>query len=829
MTHIRRSPHEDPRQQRTSESEPWKWIAGRMSKVPGVPLWADYLPVRPQTSRTPPHPFVPEDTARRADGIDWRKLVDFLGTQISSKGCQNAQVLVILSDNRKPEEIHHWEFTSRLLVERSKFSNMEQFYFIWVPVNPETGLDGRHYTWTIAAIAKALMCNPGLDSKHILFLDHDAAMLTLFDIRELIEESKQAYACSLNASHAKDKFYPGILTVSEENLNHNGGIIIFPGKVRTSQSENRQQVLQGDQWLQEITDKTDKFLRNKPVDMTIFWNRIKNDADIDPDTALGLLGECLHHQQIFTGLPIHGSMANGREDFAIAWDCLGEVIADTYFPKHWADTAHAGCQSLCYDKRARMDLAHKDTQDSCTRYMQMWGGGASEQNFLGVLKAIATPLNYLGTLPGNMGYMHRELESWNFLDPLRTYISPQTMSPHFTHAYSSHAKTLLKDLVHFKFWVTKEQAEKGIGLVQPFITAQSSKDLIRAPDRINVRLSPGLTAVFDKATRMRQWSRDTRWHRSKLEEDQRLSPSFIQAIAPLQWRKNEIWKRGKAQGSAHPLDTGLDSPTALFQEFCPPSPPEEDNLTARPDPSKKDSLTTLVMDFPGLGGRNTSFGGGPDSWHVSVRNLYSGFFGAEVTYGPTPFTFNPKHDYEHPNDYEDIGRQAASDLLGDPHLQGRAWRLQGHALSQRTLPSWLRESHRVWRTHLYCPDDQVLWAGLLLLRELLATHPRLDTIRSNSESAGTYTALVFERLFALHWPQLIVSSTMVALAMPPGQFPSAPPEPTRALEKELLLRGSQFSVVHYAGDGLCRIPDTRMEQLRIFVGAQGFRCPYCHQ
>ena len=47
---------------------------------------------------------------------------------------------------------------------------------------------------------------------------------------ELVKESIQAHAGALNAIHAETEFYPGILTVSEENLNHNGGIIIFPAK-----------------------------------------------------------------------------------------------------------------------------------------------------------------------------------------------------------------------------------------------------------------------------------------------------------------------------------------------------------------------------------------------------------------------------------------------------------------------------------------------------------------------------------------------------------------------------------------------------------------------
>mgnify|MGYP000305708204 CR=1 FL=1 len=804
MSHFQRSHHPN-----TAEA-PGKWLSGSMREVHSSALWAEYVPTTATTRKRVPHQVPPaDDEVWRAEGIDWTKLVNFLSTQINSVGCDKGQVLVILSDNRDPAKIHHWEFTSRLLVERSKFRNTEQFYFVWVPVNRDTGLDGRHYTWTIAAIAKALTCNPGLDHKHILFMDHDAAMLTLFEIRELIEESQQAYACSLNASHEKNKFYPGILTVSEENLNHNGGIVIFPAKLRKPGSEGRQPVLHGERWLQEIKNRTTDFLCNKTADMVKFWNDIRTETKIDSDTALGLLGECLHQQRLFTKLPIHGSMAKEREDFAIAWDFLGESITDTFFPMS-RGTPHHRFRNWGYTKRARMEFAHKDTQDNCTQYMRMWGGGASEQNFLGVLKAIASPVLYLGTLPGTMGYMHREQESWKFPDPWDTYLMAQNMGPHITHAYSSRSKALLHELEGFKFWVTKEQAEKGMGLVQPFITTQTQKDQLQTPGYTTAKLSPGMTVVFKKVTRMRAWVKDIHWYQPKRREEERLSPSFVEAIAQLQWRKKE-------------LTTGDNPPTCMFQDHCPEHNTEPNTNVDYPGTSSlsspEESLTSLWMDFPGLGGRNTSFGGGQDTWQVSVRNLYSGFSGSDVTYGPTPYSFNPKENYLNPNDYQDTGRQAASDLLADEHLQNRAWQRHDRELEFTTPPRWLGERRAVWSTHLYTPDDQVLWSGLLLLRELIGSFPNLKIIRSNSESAGTYTALVFERLFALHWPHLHVFSTMVALAMPPGQFPS--PQ-TLEGEDDLLQRGARFSVYHYAGDRLCRIPETHMVLLQTFLEKKGF-------
>ena len=165
-----------------------------MNTVGGSALWTSYLPVRPSRRRAKPATFLPALTARRAEGIQWKNLIDFLGTQLDNEGCRKADVLVILSDNRQPDAIQHWEYTSRFLVERSKFVKTEQSYFVWVPATHGTGLDGRHYSWTIASVAKALTCNPGLDYKHLLFLDHDATMLTLFDLKELISESIQAYA-----------------------------------------------------------------------------------------------------------------------------------------------------------------------------------------------------------------------------------------------------------------------------------------------------------------------------------------------------------------------------------------------------------------------------------------------------------------------------------------------------------------------------------------------------------------------------------------------------------------------------------------------------------
>ena len=136
--------------------------------------------------------------------------------------------------------------------------------------------------------------------------------------------------------------------------------------------------------------------------------------------------------------------------------------------------------------------------------------------------------------------------------------------------------------------------------------------------------------------------------------------------------------------------------------------------------------------------------------HISVRNLYSGYTGAEVAYGPTAYTFNPKEEYGTPNDFEDHRRQAVADLLMDANLQHRVWKLQRKPLQGTSLPEWLKEPHHTWRTHLYAADDQVLWSLFLLMREQVAAFPALETIVSNSESAGPYTALVFERLMAAH-------------------------------------------------------------------------------
>ena len=192
----------------------WAWLTKHMYLNRGSVLWTSYLPTMPGRRRPAPAAYRPAYTARRAEGVNWGKLTDFLSLQLNNEGCRQAQVLVILSDNRSPDTIQHWEYTSRILVERSKFVNSEQLYFIWIPATQEAGLDGRHFTWTIAAVAKALTCNPGLDGKRLLFLDHDVTMLTLFDINELVLESRQAYASSINAISAKGNCHPGLLTFS---------------------------------------------------------------------------------------------------------------------------------------------------------------------------------------------------------------------------------------------------------------------------------------------------------------------------------------------------------------------------------------------------------------------------------------------------------------------------------------------------------------------------------------------------------------------------------------------------------------------------------------
>ena len=185
----------------------WDGISGAMSMSNGGPLWTAYLPTAPVKQRADTVEFCPDYTAREAKGIDWGALIRLLEPQVKTEACQNAQVVVILSDNRTPENIPHWEYTSRIMVERSKNMKKERFYFMWIPADQTTGLNERQYIWTIAAVAKALTCNPLLDAKHLLFMDHDATMLTLVEMSELIQESIQAYAAAINAIQAEAENY----------------------------------------------------------------------------------------------------------------------------------------------------------------------------------------------------------------------------------------------------------------------------------------------------------------------------------------------------------------------------------------------------------------------------------------------------------------------------------------------------------------------------------------------------------------------------------------------------------------------------------------------
>ena len=148
--------------------KPWQWLSNAMRTIRACALWTAYPPKPQAERRNKTIPFIPATLGQKAPGIQWDVLTQFLYTQIHSKECQNAEVLVILSDSRAPKDIPHWEFTSRILAERSGFVKMEKFFLIWVPANETTGLAGRHYSWTISAVAAALACNPGLDNKHLL-------------------------------------------------------------------------------------------------------------------------------------------------------------------------------------------------------------------------------------------------------------------------------------------------------------------------------------------------------------------------------------------------------------------------------------------------------------------------------------------------------------------------------------------------------------------------------------------------------------------------------------------------------------------------------------
>ena len=86
----------------------WEWLSTAMAAVKGWPLWAAYLPKRPVRKRTGVVDFVPAPVVERATGIEWDRLINFLELQVNTEECHRAQVVVILSDNRQPENIPHW-------------------------------------------------------------------------------------------------------------------------------------------------------------------------------------------------------------------------------------------------------------------------------------------------------------------------------------------------------------------------------------------------------------------------------------------------------------------------------------------------------------------------------------------------------------------------------------------------------------------------------------------------------------------------------------------------------------------------------------------------
>ena len=88
----------------------WAWLTKLMYGNVGSALWASYLPTRPGRRRPTPAAYRPAITPRRAKGVNWGKLTDILSLHLNNEGRRQAQVLVILSDNRSPDTIQHWEF-----------------------------------------------------------------------------------------------------------------------------------------------------------------------------------------------------------------------------------------------------------------------------------------------------------------------------------------------------------------------------------------------------------------------------------------------------------------------------------------------------------------------------------------------------------------------------------------------------------------------------------------------------------------------------------------------------------------------------------------------
>ena len=173
------------------------------------------------------------------------------------------------------------------------------------------------------------------------------------------------------------------------------------------------------------------------------------------------------------------------------------------------------------------------------------------------------------------------------------------MTHHFTHAYSARAKKCLEGLTGFQYWPTKDQAENGIGLMQPFILKPDPKERYPTPGTITSKLTPGVTVDFKKTNRYRHWTYEEDWKQPLLHERERLSPSFIMAIAHCEWRREELVAHCKDQKGEDTERVRLTPPTRMLQDVCSLT---GDSVGKPSHSSFPADQHTLSIDLPGLGG-----------------------------------------------------------------------------------------------------------------------------------------------------------------------------------------------------------------------------------
>ena len=265
-------------------------------------------------------------------------------------------------------------------------SSKEKWTVIYVPLNEATEMHRVHYTWGSPFVLEALVAADPF--KHYVLWDHDAAPTVLYEVDELRELLTQSSMVNWSTGARADASDIAVIGIAERCSPVNAGIVFF-------RKENFPRFHTVATCSEEISRRVIE--RRKYLVVEALAHRFIAPADAHP-LALEARWVAETLNAPFQGTPLHMMQANSAPDFIAIWAILGSVMNQIGFPT----------QDGKFTKLASLGSL-EPLIDQMFPNVAAWAGIMFEQGSLATLVAFQTPRAQIRYLPGDLGFMVRDL------------------------------------------------------------------------------------------------------------------------------------------------------------------------------------------------------------------------------------------------------------------------------------------------------------------------------------------------------------------------------------------------------------------------------------